>query len=174
MDYDFNALLEWRAERDREFREGYSSPIPEEHLAAGFVGLHYFDPDPVLAVTGPLSRKEGRVEITASTGTTSKYRVAGEITVDVRGRTRSLLVFHGEESELYIPFRDGTCGMESYGGGRYAPVVEEGDTASVDFNRAVNPLCAYDEEFSCPLPPRQNWLPMRIEAGEQDYRSPRR
>jgi uncharacterized protein (DUF1684 family) len=39
----------------------------------------------------------------------------------------------------------------------------------VDFNRAVNPYCAYDEEFSCPLPPAENVLPMVIRAGEMDY-----
>ncbi|MBT8197021.1 MAG: DUF1684 domain-containing protein, partial [Acidimicrobiia bacterium] len=39
----------------------------------------------------------------------------------------------------------------------------------VDFNRAINPYCAYDPDFSCPLPPATNWLPFPIEAGELDF-----
>jgi len=48
--------------------------------------------------------------------------------------------------------------------------VTEPGQALVDFNRAINPYCAYDEEFSCPLPPAENWLSFPIPAGEMDYR----
>lgn len=171
--YDTTALLAWRAERDEEFRTHYASPIPEEHRAA-FGGLHYFDPDPGLAVSGPLTREVGRMQIVFSTGRVNTYRIAGRAHLDLGGRERSLIVLHGEEDDLFIPFHDATCGVDSYGGGRYVGVERSGpDEVSVDFNRATNPLCAYDEEFSCPLPPAENWLDFPVRAGERDYRAPR-
>ena len=46
------------------------------------------------------------------------------------------------------------------------------DTVFVDFNLLYNPYCAYNEQFSCPLPPVENWLQVPIEAGEQNYKAP--
>ncbi len=171
--YDTTALLAWRAERDEEFRTHYASPIPEEHLP-DFNGLRYFDPDAARVVTGVFHREEGRFEIASSAGRVSSYKMAGRAELDLAGGKRSLVVLHGEEEELFIPFRDATCGSESYVGGRYVRVEKTGSTeVRIDFNRAINPLCAYDEEFSCPLPPSENWLEFPIRAGEKDYRAPK-
>ena len=72
-----------------------------------------------------------------------------------------------------MPFRDATSGRESYGAGRYLDIEPEEDgTYTVDFNVAYNPWCAYAPQYSCPLPPRENWLPFPIEAGEQDPDAP--
>ena len=94
------------------------------------------------------------------------------------------LVFHllGRELRLYpimeqpnakaslIVFRDPTTGKETYGGGRFLDVQLPHDGAVVlDFNKAYNPPCAFTPFVSCPLPPRQNRLPVRIEAGEKKY-----
>ncbi|MBT8206662.1 MAG: DUF1684 domain-containing protein, partial [Acidimicrobiia bacterium] len=67
----------------------------------------------------------------------------------------------------FVPFRDATSGKESYGAGRYLDVhPNEDGTVTLDFNYAYNPYCAYDEAFSCPLPPIENWLEVPIAAGE--------
>ena len=96
--------------------------------------------------------------------------LAGYVDLTVGSETHRLIVLHGEEDELFIPFRDATSGDSTYGGGRYVPVVPtEPGRAVFDFNRAANPYCAYDEEFSCPLPPVESWLPFPIPAGEMDY-----
>ncbi len=167
--YDIEALLAWRAERDEEFRSSYASPIPEEHMES-FRHLRYFEPDVALAVSGPFTRGEGKYDITSSTGSVSGYDLAGRVELTVNGETRTLVVL-GIDGEMFIPFRDGTCGTDSYGGGRYAPVeLTKPDRALVDFNRAINPYCAYDEEFSCPLPPADNRFTVPIRAGEMDYR----
>jgi uncharacterized protein (DUF1684 family) len=69
---------------------------------------------------------------------------------------------------LFVPFSDGTSGHESYGAGRYLDIRAESDGSHVlDINLAYNPYCAYSEAYSCPLPPAENWLPVRIEAGER-------
>ena len=69
--------------------------------------------------------------------------------------------------ELFFIFRDETAGKETYPGGRflYTPLPEAGSVV-LDFNKAYSPPCAFTPYATCPLPPRQNRLPVRIEAGE--------
>lgn len=71
---------------------------------------------------------------------------------------------------LFIPFTDYTSGDGSYGGGRYVDAwIPEGDVLVIDFNKAYNPYCAYSKRYSCPIPPRENDLRIRIEAGVKDF-----
>jgi hypothetical protein len=70
------------------------------------------------------------------------------------------------DEPLLIPFRDATTGHESYGAGRYLePTLPHEHVLRLDFNRATNPLCAYSEHYNCPMPPRDNTLPVAIRAG---------
>jgi hypothetical protein len=72
---------------------------------------------------------------------------------------------------LFIPFTDATSNGESYGGGRYIDLIEqENNDYVVDFNLAYNPSCAYGrDDFSCPIPPQENHLPIAIAAGEKKW-----
>ncbi len=72
--------------------------------------------------------------------------------------------------ELFFILRDQTSGKETYGAGRflYAGLPKAGKVV-LDFNKAYNPPCAFTPYATCPLPPRQNWLPVRVEAGEMAY-----
>ena len=168
--YDVAALLDSRAARDEHFRTHFTSPIPEEHLER-FEGLEYFDPDPDLVFSGGFAPAEGKLNITSSTGNTTSYRLAGHVDLAIDEESHRLIVLHGEDGEMFIPFRDATCGAGSYGGGRYVPAVAEApNKLIIDFNLALNPWCAYDEDFSCPLPPVDNWLRVPIPAGEKEYR----
>jgi uncharacterized protein (DUF1684 family) len=73
---------------------------------------------------------------------------------------------------LFIPFTDSTSGEESYGGGRYLECFA-GDIGynllDLDFNKAYNPYCAYGAGYNCPIPPKENDLPIAIKAGEKNY-----
>jgi len=75
--------------------------------------------------------------------------------------------------ELFLPFRDRTSGSETYGAGRYLEVEPPGADGwvVVDFNLAYNPYCAYNPEWSCPIPPGENWLAVPIRAGEKTFHS---
>jgi uncharacterized protein (DUF1684 family) len=75
-----------------------------------------------------------------------------------------------EENQLFFIFRDQTSGKETYGSGRflYAAMPKEGKVV-LDFNKAYNPPCAFTPYATCPLPPQQNRLAVRIEAGELNY-----
>lgn len=71
---------------------------------------------------------------------------------------------------LFIPFRDQTSGQETYGSGRYIDLAENtSGIYTLDFNRAYNPYCAYNDTYSCPLPPAENTLAVPIRAGEKKY-----
>ncbi len=70
------------------------------------------------------------------------------------------------EDYLFLPFTDETSGNETYGGGRFIDLrIVEGSEMVIDFNQAYNPYCAYNHGYSCPIPPKDNHLKMRIEAG---------
>jgi uncharacterized protein (DUF1684 family) len=74
------------------------------------------------------------------------------------------------DTELFIMFADGTSGHDTYGGGRFLYIpIPHGSTVAVDFNKAYNPPCALNEFATCPLPPPQNRLQLRITAGEKKY-----
>jgi uncharacterized protein len=82
---------------------------------------------------------------------------------------------------LFLPFRDATCGHESYGGGRYLTDTVKGtfgrgvsllpgDRVRLDMNYAYNPSCCYDPRWACPLAPEENRVEAPIRAGEKVYR----
>jgi uncharacterized protein (DUF1684 family) len=101
------------------------------------------------------------------------YRLPGRLVFTKDGREwalDALIPPGGDGSELFLMFADGTTGRETYGAGRYLYVDAPRDGhVRVDFNLAINAPCAFNEFATCPLPPRQNRLPLRIEAGEQTY-----
>ena len=106
-----------------------------------------------------------------STGDQQEYWHVGHVSFSVNGRTASLQAYLPTEGGNYfIPFVDATAPAETYGAGRYLEPEDLGDgRLHLDFNLAYNPYCAYNDRWSCPIPPRQNRLPVRIEAGEKNF-----
>ena len=162
-------LARWRADRDDFFANHYATPLSDEVIAA-FTGIRYFPPDPSLVFELGLQPLEVPIAIEASTGTTSDYPAAGKVTVPFAAGPVDLWVLSGEEGEHFVPFRDATSGVSTYSGGRYLALDHVGERRlTLDFNKATNPYCAYDPDFSCPLPPPENRLGFPVEAGELDY-----
>jgi hypothetical protein len=90
----------------------------------------------------------------------------------VNGQEVTLQVYESEDNpgEYFLPFLDATAPLETYGGGRYLEPERVGeDKLLVDFNLAYNPWCVYGDEWSCPFPPAENRLNVRIEAGEKKF-----
>lgn len=74
------------------------------------------------------------------------------------------------DQELFIMFADSTSGHETYGAGRFLYIpLPAGDRAQLDFNKAYNPPCALNDFATCPLPPPENRLKLRVDAGEKKY-----
>jgi uncharacterized protein len=82
------------------------------------------------------------------------------------------LVVSTFENYLFVPFKDLTNGKESYGGGRYVDLqktdIKDGKIV-LDFNKCYNPYCAFAAGYSCPIPPKENYLNLAIEAGEMNF-----
>jgi uncharacterized protein (DUF1684 family) len=111
------------------------------------------------------------LKLATMVGTEAEMISPGYLTFRLDGRDLRLDVFGEPESnELFIILRDETSGDETYGACRYmtASLLEDG-AVDLNFNRAHNPPCAYTPYATCPLPPPQNELPVRIEAGEKRY-----
>ena len=86
-------------------------------------------------------------------------------------QNQDLIKKEGFEDYLFLPFLDNTNGEESYGGGRYIDMrIPDGDTIIVDFNSAYNPYCAYNEKYSCPIVPRENYLDTEVRAGVKAFK----
>jgi hypothetical protein len=163
-------ILAIRRMKDEFFARGGESPLTDDQRVA-FTGLRYFDPDPSLHFEVTLDRAAPgpSEEIQTSTGDVQQLFRAGTLRFDVGG-TEASLVAYEQGHELFIPFRDVTSGGETYGAGRYVEAHPLGhDRFDLDFNGAYNPYCAYNENWSCPLPPRENWLAVPIRAGEKSY-----
>jgi uncharacterized protein (DUF1684 family) len=78
-----------------------------------------------------------------------------------------------QAEQLFFILRDQTSGKETYGGGRFLySGLPKGGKVVLDFNEAYNPPCAFTDYATCPLPPPQNRMPIRVEAGEQAYSRP--
>jgi uncharacterized protein (DUF1684 family) len=169
------AIEQFRAEKDAYYRTGAHSPIPKAERGT-FSGLPYYPVDPALRfedrVLQPYTGGEpSTFQIPTSDGKLRPAHRAGILAFDVGGDRRSLTAytFDGDEDgSLFVPFLDVTSGTETYGAGRYLDLEPEDDgTYTLDFNLAYHPSCVYDPQYSCPLTPAENRLPVRIEAGER-------
>ncbi len=158
-----------RAEKDYYFRRDSYSPI-EDRL--NFSGLNYYPPDPAFRYTLPLHHVEPEpLTFQTNTGDERVYHRIGTVEFEVDGQPAQLAIYKSEDhDELFLPFRDATSGTETYGAGRYLEPAELANgELLIDFNLAYNPYCAYSDNFSCPLPPVENWLKVSIQAGEKKY-----
>ena len=167
-------VLDWRHEKDAAFRTGNESPIVESQRAS-FSGLSYFPIDPSYHVPAYLTREPAQPPVIIELQTSGpelrrKLQKVGSLGFAINGSSYKLTAFadEGSLSRLFVPFGDLTNGGETYNGGRY---LELDRTATglydLDFNRAFHPFCVYNPKYDCPVPPRENRLPVAIRAGER-------
>jgi uncharacterized protein (DUF1684 family) len=141
---------------------------------SAFRGMDHFAIDPAWRLSGRLEAADaGRtIEIVDVTGVVSHDLTPGAVVFERDGATWRLDALPGDDDgTLWLVFGDATNGIETYGGGRFLytePVSDDG-TVVLDFNLAYNPPCVFSPYATCPLPPPQNRLDLRIEAGERDY-----
>jgi uncharacterized protein len=136
----------------------------------------WFDPDPAARVEARLVREANpREQVVLSTrGNKRRALRLGRLEFSLQGQRLRLTALRllepgTGESEVSVFFRDATTGHESYSVGRYVDAEPLGDDRyALDFNRAYNPTCAFSPLYNCPLPPRENVLPVAIRAGERD------
>jgi uncharacterized protein (DUF1684 family) len=162
-----------RAALNEQFFDAERSPLDSASFYT-WQGLKFFpiqEKYKVKAILTPISNSPV-FELPHSHQKTKPYKQYGKLKFELEGKAFELLVLEqeikkpGYENYLIVPFTDETTGKETYGAGRYLD-LEKSDAKEVwlDFNLAYNPYCAYNEAYTCPIPPKENNLSLRIEAG---------
>jgi uncharacterized protein len=165
-------LMAERARRDETFRRQPGEPIAPERFDE-LLPLNYFEPDLEFAVPASFTPAPTPVPVLVATskGQTRSMKVVGSLTFLLKGRQLSLdaLAEAGESPDrLFVPFADLTSGLETYRAGRYLEMERSATGVYVvDFNRAFNPYCYYNDSYDCPYPPARNRLPVPVRAGER-------
>jgi uncharacterized protein (DUF1684 family) len=167
----------FRAGRDHLFRTHPQSAFSPERRSA-LTGLRYHDYDPAYRFVLPVDTAVEPLTIEADLHADGLIRLQryGRVHFTLLGQNLSLALYWvmGYGGGIFLPFRDLTNDHETYGGGRYVlDTIKQADLGQhdgrlvIDFNYAYNPSCAYDERWVCPLAPAENWLGVRVEAGEK-------
>ena len=173
---DYQEKIE--TERERQFkyiRFNVESPLTDEQKR-GLQSLKFYVIDPAYRVKArllPIEIKKVR-EVPLTDGSTERYLEHSWAEFELGGQTNKVLLLQSlSESDMrnfFLAFADETSGKETYGGGRYLNVRQDGkNSITIDFNLAFNPYCAYNPDFACPLPPRENSLKIAIPVGEKNY-----
>ncbi|MBD0834877.1 DUF1684 domain-containing protein [Aestuariibaculum suncheonense] len=171
---------EFQRELNAEYKDATTSPLKDEDRKT-FEGLEFFKNDSTYVVTATLELTPDSefVPMKTTTSRMSEKRVYGVLRFELKGKSfklniyqdKDLMTREGYENYLFLPFFDETSGEDSYGGGRYIDArIPEGNTMVIDFNKAYNPYCAYNDTYSCPIVPRENYLKTRIEAGVKVFK----
>jgi uncharacterized protein (DUF1684 family) len=151
------------------------SPIKDKE---NFKGLQYYEPDLKYKVIADLEPIESKKVVVLSTndGKEQRYIEYAYAAFNLDNVRNRLLILEGIDmgpirGKLFLAFGDETSAIETYGSGRYLDVnkIPGSSTIVLDFNKAFNPYCAYNDTYSCPLPPAENLLKIPIKAGEKSY-----
>lgn len=165
-----------REERDRFMKSSAESPFAKD--PGVYKGLNYYPANIRYKITATLTLAQEKQPVVLSTsdGKEEHYLPYAYASFDLDGYHNKLLILENMEmgpqrGALFLPFGDGTSAEETYGAGRYLDVVKVPGSNSItlDFNKAYNPYCAYNDSFSCPFPPPENLLRVAIRAGEKSY-----
>ncbi|WP_396161137.1 DUF1684 domain-containing protein [Flavobacterium sp.] len=176
---DLLASKKFQTELNQSYADSLKSPLTKEDLNH-FKGLDFFPIDEkyIVEATFVRTKKEKPFGMKTTTSRTPLYKKYGELHFSIDGKEFKLNVYQnvdlnkksGYDDYLFLPFSDLTCGKESYIGGRYVDMrIQKGTLWTIDFNKAYNPYCAYNYEYSCPIVPLENDLDIEILAGVKKF-----
>lgn len=167
------AIANERMAINEHFFNPKESPL-DSHLFYTFKGIKFFPISEKYKVKASLTliNTDSVFDLPHSHDATKPYKQYAKVSFELLGQKYELLVLEqvvkkpGAENYLLLPFTDGTSGTETYGGGRYLDLDKTaGLEQTIDFNKAYNPYCLYNSKYTCPIPPKENKLPIRLEAG---------
>lgn len=174
---DYKEKIEKERERQFKFiRFNIESPLTEEQKRS-FTKLTFYDINPMYKVKArliPIENKKVR-EVPLTDGSKQRYIEHSFAEFELGGKTNNLLLLQAmdeaDKRNFFLAFADATSARETYGGGRYLNVRQDGkNSITLDFNLAYNPYCAYNPDYACPIPPKENLLEIALEAGEKNYK----
>lgn len=145
---------------------------PNGEQAKGFLGFTWFPIDAGYRVTGRFIRdpEPRKLSVLNTFGDLDRYDTEGVIEFTLAGQTMRLRPFTTRPNRFYIVFKDQSSGQETYAAARflYADLNPDGTTV-LDFNEAYNPPCSFNPFTTCPIPLKENNLPVKVLAGEKAY-----
>ena len=169
----------YQNELNQKYRDPSTSPLKPEALAT-FEGHDFFPLDTQFVVEATFTKSEtlSHIELETTLNQKIKFQEYGVASFTIQGQELELTVYlpsvlarrYEGRDYLFIPFYDLTNGDETYGGGRYVECdISEGKTLNINFNHDYNPYCAYNDQYSCPIPPRRNSLNIHVTAGVKNF-----
>jgi hypothetical protein len=169
-------LKAFRLKRDQFFKNDSHSPL-KESAQKKFKGLIYYPIDLKYAVAGaiekyPTDPKPIYVNLPTNKEREKKYVKYGRFKFKLDKKEYVLQIYRPlGGGDFFLPFKDKTSETETYGMGRYLNIEPmPGGKVLIDFNRAYNPFCEFNDKYTCPLAPKENWLDIEIRAGEKRYK----
>lgn len=173
-------LYQFRLKQDEDFRDTAQSPLKKEEREK-FTGRKYYYADSSYRVNAKVKILKGKKHVIMKTSSPKEkeFIVYARVLFQLNGKKRKMYLYQNvalmEKEEykdhLFLPFNDNTNGNETYGGGRYIDlIIPKGKTMIIDFNYCYNPYCAFTTGYSCPVPPRENYLDTEVKAGEMKYK----
>jgi hypothetical protein len=153
-------------------RLGIRMKDPDSRFRREFRGLEYFPPREDYRITAKFVAEPRKIPIANIVGQTEPEDSPGYVVFQINGRSLRLypVLDEPDSKSLFFIFRDETAAKETYGAGRFLDTdLPKDGKVVLDFNKAYNPPCAFTPFATCPLPPAENRLPVRIEAGEKKY-----
>jgi uncharacterized protein (DUF1684 family) len=171
--------LRFRSALDHLFKTHPQTALTPQQVTK-FSSLPYFPYDPVYRFILPIESLKDKEEVRINLQDDGPTLLLpfGQVTLTLSGESVCLTLYwiRAYGGGIFLPFKDGTNGNETYSGGRYlldslkgADLGREGDRLVIDFNFAYNPSCAYNARWHCPLPPPDNQLALPIPAGEMKF-----
>lgn len=171
-------VMEWRKERNAFLKQHERSPLlPRDKK--DFKGTKYYPFDAKYYFSGQIERTIFHINnpkyyatFLTNKGTSKRYIRYGKFHFTLNGKDYTIEIYKSILSDnLFVPFKDKTNGKETYEGGRYVEAeILPGYKLILDFNTAYNPSCAYNDQFVCVIPPRENMLDAEIRAGEKNFK----
>lgn len=172
---DIKAALKFQQKLNKEFASKEESPLTDEDLAV-FKSLEFFPVDSNYIVNAKLTfyKDSKPFQMKTTTDRLPVYKLYATASFKLKGKNYTLEIYQNEkllltpdyEDYLFLPFTDLTNGESSYGGGRYIDLqIPKSENIVIDFNQSYNPYCAYNSKYSCPIPPKVNYLDTEIKAG---------
>ncbi|QMU27317.1 DUF1684 domain-containing protein [Adhaeribacter radiodurans] len=164
-----------RIEKNQSFKSS-SSPL-EEAARATFDSLTYFPINRKFQVDADYEKlpNPDTIKIPMTTGNSEAYLRFAKAHFNLEGQRVVLTLFlkaNAEDSTFFVPFTDRTNGTDTYEGGRFMDIPKPASgekLITLDFNKAYNPFCVFNYNYSCPIPPAENRLPIAVPAGEKSY-----
>ncbi len=177
---DVRRILLFQEELNKEFASEEKSPLAPKDFER-FKTLDFFEINTSFSITAKFIRTpyETPFIMKTTTGREPLYVKYGEAHFSFQEQEHILNIYQNQglktqpeyEDYLFLPFTDLTNAESSYAGGRFIDLrIPEGDSILIDFNTAYNPYCAYNDRYSCPIPPEENHLDIKVAVGVKKYK----